>query len=99
MVVVQLKAADFAQDSIVESGVALANEIVRKLREGEQITVSFEGLRGLSSSYFNPVLLAIKANLGLDVIGQRLNFDFSSSAQQAVFNRSMDAVRKTGTHV
>ena len=95
---VQLKAADFAQGSIVESGMALANEIVNKLRAGEQITVSFAGLRGLSSCYFNPVLNAVKANLGLDVIGQRLIFDFVSAAQQAVFNRSLDAVKNADPH-
>ena len=95
---VQLKAAEFAQGSIVQSGIALANEIVGKLRAGEEITVSFAGMRGLSSSYFNPVLKAVKASLGLDVIGQRLIFDFVSGAQQAVFNRSLDAVKNADPH-
>ena len=94
----QLKAADFAQGSIVQSGTALANEIVGKLRAGEEITVSFSGMRGLSSSYFNTVLNAVKASLGLDVIGQRLIFDFVSAAQQAVFNRSLDAVKNADPH-
>ena len=94
----QLKALDFAHGSIVDSGIALANEIVGKLRAGESITVTFAGMRGLPSSYFNPVLKAVKANLGLDVIGQRLTFDFVSPAQQSVFNRSLDAVRKSDTH-
>ena len=95
---VQLKASNYAQGSIVESGIALANEIGGKLRAGEQITVSFAGMRGLSSSYFNPVLNTVKARLGLDVIGQRLIFDFVSAAQQAVFNRSLDAVKNADPH-
>lgn len=94
----QLKASDFAHNSIVESGIALADEIVGQLRAGEQITVSFAGMRGLSSSYFNPVLKAIKASLGLDVIGRRLIFDFASAAQQGVFNRSFDAVKDADLH-
>lgn len=94
----QVKALDFAQGSIVESGVALANEIVDKLRAGEQITVSFAGLRGLSSSYFNPILKAVKTSTGLDVIGHRLIFDFVSAAQQAVFHRSLEAVSRPDPH-
>lgn len=93
-----LKASDYVSDSIVNSGIALANEIFGKLRAGESITVTFAGMRGLPTSYFNPVLKAVKANLGLDVIGQRLTFDFVSPAQQSVFNRSLDAVRKSDTH-
>ena len=94
MFMVRLEASNFVQDSIVESGVALGNVIVEKLQSGETITVSFAGMRGLSSSYFNPMLQAVKLNAGLGVIGQRLLFDLPSAAQQSVFNRSLDAVNR-----
>lgn len=94
MLMVSVKAADFAQGSIVDSSVALAHQIAQVLRAGSDITVSFAGMRGLSSSYFNPILNAVKDSAGLSVIGQRLAFQFDSKAQEIVFQRSLDAVSR-----
>ena len=95
MFMVRVEASNFVQDSIVESGIALGNAIVEKLQSGETIIVSFVGMRGLSSSYFNPMLQSVKQNAGLGVIGRQLLFDIPSAAQQSVFNRSLDAANRT----
>ena len=90
----RIEASNFVQGSIVDSGIALGNVIVERLHAGETITVSFAGMRGLSSSYFNCMFQAVKLSSGLGVIGRQLVFDLPSPAQQSVFNRSLDAVRK-----
>lgn len=92
-----VKASDFVQttDSIVDSSTSLAVALVQKLGTGVDITVSFAGMKGLSSSYFNPILKAVKDTAGLSVVGQRLLFEFDSKAQELVFHRSLDAVARS----
>jgi hypothetical protein len=95
MVTTLVRAADFVQTTIVESSTLLASELVQRLCASGDITVSFAGMKGLSSSYFNPILNAVKAQAGLSIIGNRLVFQFDSKAQQLVFQRSMDAVARS----
>src|SRR6266576_6354148 len=92
---VEVRAIEHIVDSgsIAESGIALGVVIEAELKAGKVVRVSLKGMKGLSSSYFNPILARIKRNFGLDILGDRLIFAFDSKAQQTVFDRSLAAVQ------
>lgn len=80
-----------------ESGVLLANrviEVVQAVPSDQQVAVTFAGVRGAASSFFNILLYRVAQHCGVGVLDQRLRFEFSSNAQRTVFNRSFDAVRR-----
>lgn len=81
---------------IVESAVVLADALSRELRQGaDQIELSFVGLRGIPSSYFNVLLLRLIGEFGVEAINRRVNFKFDTDIQQQVFHRSFDAASKS----
>lgn len=94
-----LRAVDYVDSSgsIVQSALAFAKAIVAQLGLGEVLAVDFAGLKGLPSSYFNPILQAVKSCSGLAVIGDQLRFTFDSPAQEQVFNRCLQAVQAEPT--
>ena len=55
--------------------------------------MSLAGLKGLPSSYFNPILRAVREALGLTPLQRRLRFEFDSPAQELVYERSLRAVQ------
>jgi hypothetical protein len=91
----RIKASNFVDPtaSIVKSALSLAAAIVQQLAVGNDVIVDLAGLKGLSSSYFNPILQIVKQEFGIEAFGTRVRFSFDSSAQRLVFNRSFEAVR------
>lgn len=77
--------------SVVRSGVALADAVVRALNEAGSVTISLKGLKGASSSYFNVFLRRIEEACGLAEIGRHIHLTFESNVQRMVFERSFES--------
>jgi hypothetical protein len=83
---------------LVASAVLLSEAVVAALGNTARVTVDLAGLRSLSSSFFNTLLLGVASRFGTEAIRNRLLFRFSSVAQQEIFKRSYTAVlRNLGT--
>jgi hypothetical protein len=80
-----------------ESGVLLANRVIEAVLTapaGAQVAVTFAGVRGAASSFFNILLYRVAQHCGVGVLDSRLHFEFSSNAQRTVFTRSFEAVKR-----
>lgn len=80
-------------ESLVTSAERLGSGINELLATTDMVSVSFVGLRGVSSSYFNVLLQSIVAAHGIDVLNSRVKFVFETKAQEMVFDRSLQSVR------
>jgi hypothetical protein len=78
--------------SFVVNGERLGAVIIAKIREAGAVRVEFNGLRGLTSSFFNAALLPVGEALGPDTLRTKLAVEFTSQLQQGVYERSRDAV-------
>lgn len=78
--------------SFVANGERLGAVIIDKIREAGAVRVEFNGLRGLTSSFFSAALLPVGEALGPDSLRTQLTFEFTSQLQQGVYERSRDAV-------
>ncbi|MCI0630006.1 MAG: hypothetical protein L0Y44_05055 [Phycisphaerales bacterium] len=80
--------------SIVLSARLLGRVVVRKLESSEHVHISFAGMRGLPSSYFNELLQMIVSTLKTKDLCERVKFEFDSPVQVQVFERSLAALRQ-----
>jgi len=83
-----------SEGSVVRSGIALAEAVLDALNTNGRVVVSFAGLRGASSSYFNVLLRRIQEGCGLAEIGDHIVLEFGSSIQEMIYQRSLDAISK-----
>ena len=92
-----IKATDFldSRRDIVESAAILADALVERINQGGGVEISLAGLKGIPSIYFNVVLLRLAEAFGPEVLENQVKFQFSSESQRYVFERSLDAVRKS----
>ncbi len=82
---------------VAESAIALSDRILKDLSGGVPISVSFSGVRGAASSYYNIVLHRIKTTFGVEIlrtIPARIEWRFDSDAQRTIFDRSLKAILK-----
>jgi hypothetical protein len=80
--------------SVVKSGVALADRVLEALKGGVSVEVSFEGVKGASSSYFNVFLGRIEEECGLADLDRYVTLEFDSELQRTVYVRSLKSVSK-----
>jgi len=66
--------------------------VVGLLRSHERVRVSFESLHGISSAYFNTLLLRLVQILGPQAVSSRIEFSTDSRAQRVAWDRSWSAV-------
>lgn len=92
----RLLALDYCNpaEAPVENAARLLEAAVKELRRGAGLVVSFAGLRGASSSYFNVVLQGLVGACGPGGVEQRVRFEFDSDAQRLIFQRSFESVRR-----
>ena len=92
---VEIRAADFIHPDglIVASGEMLARKVIEVLRTGEKVLIQLRGLPGISSSYFNVLLLMVQAEVGPDAL-DRLQWDLVWPIQRQIYERSLEAARK-----
>ena len=77
---------------VVASAKLLANAVITAMADHDQVIIDLNGLRAISSSYFNLVLTQIVQAHGATALNSRVRFVFASSAQKSVFDRSLQAV-------
>lgn len=82
------------EGSVVRSGLLLADAVLKSLEERGHVSVSFEGLKGASSSYFNVFLRRIEEGCGLAELGARIQVYFGSRIQKLVYDRSFEAISR-----
>lgn len=89
-----LLAVQFFDDrsSPTSSAERLARETIHLLDAHPAVTLDFSGLRGVSSGYFNGLLLGLKQALAGQDVRTRLLFKTDSQAQRVILLRSVDAV-------
>lgn len=92
--VIQAKDHLHPQGLIVESASILADALIGPLQEGMDVEVSFAGIKGASSSYFNVLLGRLADVFGIDVIDRQIRFQFDSEVQKQVFGRSLESLKK-----
>lgn len=80
--------------SVVRSGMALAEAVLRELKSSASVEVSLEGLHGASSSYFNVFLRRIDEECGIAEMGEHIHVRFGSRVQEMVYNRSLESVSR-----
>jgi hypothetical protein len=80
--------------SVVQSGMNLADAVLRSLGSARSVEVTLEELQGASSSYFNVFLRRIQENCGLDAFTAHVKLQFASDVQRRVFERSWDTLRR-----
>jgi hypothetical protein len=80
--------------SFVDSAQRLANHVVDLLKQKkeERVEISFAGLRGLPSSYFNVLLQSIIQAGFREMLDDSIKFQLESDAQRLVYGRSRNAV-------
>lgn len=83
-----------ADESVVRSGVALADAVIKALDSVDSMTVSFAGLKGASSSYFNVFLRRIQEGCGVAELGGHIRLEFGSNIQKMIYDRSLEALGK-----
>jgi|GEM_PF-3264767 len=94
---VKIKAKDYqgTQGSALDDAVNLADAVTQALTSGSDVDVSFSGMMGLPTSYFNVLLMRLAETHGFDAVERRVMFQFSLNAQRTTFQRSFDAVRNS----
>jgi hypothetical protein len=84
------------QGRSVQSAERLADAVRAAIHQGGGVRVSLVKLTGAPSSYFNTLFLGLAKDANaLDSIGTSIQFDFASTAQKDVFERSLAAVRRS----
>ncbi len=81
-----------ADGSVVRSGIRFAEATLEALEQARAVVVSFRGLKGASSSYFNVYLRRIQEGCGLAELGRTIKIEFGSKVQQLVYTRSYEAL-------
>lgn len=93
---IQINAVDHfdPESDVTDSGTQLAHRVKETLAQSSDaiVLVSFKGIRGAASSFFNIFLHRVAGWSGPEVLTTRLSFDFGSLPQKLVFERSFQAV-------
>lgn len=79
--------------TVVAGAEALAVGVLTALESSSVVHVDLQGLRGVPSSFFNVLLLAVAGRFGVGALGKRLVFRFDNDAQLRIYGRSLEAVR------
>lgn len=93
---IRIDAADYfdPESDVRDSGMQLAHRVTDTLAQSSSVVVivSFKGIKGAASSFFNIFLHRVADWSGLGVLTTRMSFDFGSQPQKFVFERSFKAV-------
>ena len=94
---VVIRAADHIspQGTIVAGAESVAAKVLDALSSSD-VVVDLHGVRGVPSTFFNIVLLAVTNHAGFEALETRVRFQFDSPAQESVYRSSLQAVR--GAH-
>ena len=91
-----LKAIDLldGDGSVVKSAIKLADAVIAALNSRRLVEVSFSGLKGASSSYFNVFLRRINEACGLQQFQQHVKLQFGSPVQKMMYDSSLRALSR-----
>ncbi|MBX9735838.1 MAG: hypothetical protein K2X32_02840 [Phycisphaerales bacterium] len=75
----------------VESSVRFAGDVAAALATSPRVKVSFVGVRGVSSAYFNAFLNELALRCPVGSVPDRIEPEFDSDAQRFLFEKSVGA--------
>ncbi|MCY2932484.1 MAG: hypothetical protein NTV86_23915 [Planctomycetota bacterium] len=81
--------------SAIDGGAKLAQVVIDRINRDGFARVSFAGLRGLPSSFYNVLLMQVLEKSGGRELDTIVEFEFDSSPQREIFQRSRDRVIQT----
>lgn len=81
--------------SAIDGGAKLAEVVIAHINRGGRVRVSFAGLRGLPSSFYNVLLMRILERSDGRDLDAVVEFEFDSRPQEEIFQRSRDRVIQT----
>lgn len=76
----------------VDCAAVLGADAARAVAAGSPTVISFAGIRGVSSSFFNAILVVLRDQVGIDAAKRLVSFQTDSNAQKFVLDRSINAV-------
>ena len=87
-------AADFLRPGVsaIEAATNTAAAVIARCALHDLVQVSFAGVGGVSSSYFNQLLLDLRDQVGIDRARVHVRYIVDSDAQRFVFDKSYQAV-------
>lgn len=80
------------RDTATDAAARVAARVVDAFRSSETVTVDFQGLRGVASSYFNTLFRTVGEAIGCKRMQEGLSLRYESDAQRAIGDRSWTAV-------
>jgi hypothetical protein len=78
-------------EGVVETAQEVAARVVAIQEQGHVAKVSLKGIKGVSSSFFNEILHALRITVAVPAPWDQLSFEFDSELQQKVYDRSRAA--------
>lgn len=78
-------------DSIADSGTRLGGIIASELSTRHQVAVSFRGLRGVPSTFFNAMVVRALQDVTPEAIATKVKFEFENDVQEQVWLRTARA--------
>jgi hypothetical protein len=82
--------------STYRDGETIFDLIYPRLREGEEVTVSFDGIRSLPSAFINAAFVRLLEFLPIDVIKQRLKISHSTRQINALVKQRFAFAEQAG---
>lgn len=79
--------------SVVDSASQVADEVSRRLNNGQNVVLSVRGVRGVSSTFFNVILNAVAQVLGTGFASDRFSVETDTETQEMIYRRSLEALR------
>lgn len=91
MVLIRIK--DYVEYAYTyDEGQVIFNVIAPPIEQGETVTLSFDGIKAVPSSFINAALLQLTDKLSMDQIRARLRIHDSTKAINELINRSFQTV-------
>ena len=84
------------QGSVVRSGMLLADAVIAALDAHGDVEISFEGVHGTPSSYYNVFLRRVEEVRAITDINNHIRLNFGSSVQKMIFDRSLESFQHKG---
>lgn len=93
---VTINARDYIDETkpVIDGAACVGASAAAELRAGHPVIVSIDGLRGVSSSFFNVILSAVAEVLKNDFSDGRFEIRTDSKVQRLVLDRSLAAFSK-----
>ena len=95
MNVIQIRAGDYVdpKHAVIDSAALIVATAIQHLRRGDNVRLTGQGVRGVSSSFFNVVLRGVVAEVGRAELLNRFDVQTETETQSLIYKRSLEAIQ------